>query len=83
MSKEERRSKRLTKLKEHIKKEMGDLLALNLRDWGLSDSDQNIFKAIWVLNKHSQRLNCLTWTLIGLTAILIVATIADIIVRVT
>ncbi len=42
-----------------------------------------IFTAVYFLAEHSQRLNRLTWALIGLTAILIVATIADIIVRVT
>ena len=73
---------------ERMKEKMKKMLApvTNMEELGF-DYDKGggwqIFTAVYFLAEHSQRLNRLTWTLIGLTAILIVATIADIIVRVT
>jgi len=44
---------------------------------GFSSSDEHIFKIIYVLIEHSQRLNRLTTSLIVLTVILAVATIVS------
>ena len=58
----------------------------NMKEFGF-DYDQGggwqIFTAVYFLIEHSQRLNRLTLTLICLTGILLIATITDIIVRVT
>jgi len=76
------------KKKEKVKEKMRKMLAPvpNMQELEF-DYDKGggwqIFTAVYFLAEHSQRLNRLTWALIGLTAILIVATIADIIVRVT
>ena len=84
MSREEIKSGHLDKKKEKMRKMLTPVP--NMEELGF-DYDKGggwqIFTAVYFLAEHSQRLNRLTWALIGLTAILIVATIADIIVRVT
>ena len=88
MSIDEKTNRHLDKKKEKIKKKIIKMLSPvpNMKEFGF-DYDQGggwqVFTAVYFLAEHSQRLNRLTWTLIGLTAILIVATIADIIGRVT
>ena len=81
MSREERK-------KEKVKEKMRKMLApvSNMKELGF-DYDKGggwqIFTAVYFLAEHSQRLNRLTLTLICLTGILLIATITDIIVRVT
>jgi len=88
MSREERKSRHLDKKKEKMEEKMKKMLKSvpNMKELGF-DYDQGggwqIFTAVYFLTEHSQRLNRLTSTLIFLTVILLVATIADIIVRVT
>ncbi len=81
MSREERN-------KEKVKEKMRKMLTSvpNIQEFGFSRGESGgwqIFTAVYFLAEHSQRLNRLTLTLICLTAILLVATITDIIVRVT
>ena len=84
MSREEIKSGHLDKKKEKMRKMLTPVP--NMEELGF-DYDQGggwqIFTAVYFLTEHSQRLNRLTWTLICLTVILLVATITDIIVRVT
>lgn len=73
---------------EKMKEKMKEMLrpVPNMEELGF-DYDKGggwqIFTAVYYLDEHSQRLNRLTLTLICLTVILLVATITDIIVRVT
>lgn len=84
MSREEIKSEHLDKKKEKMRKMLTPVP--NMEDLGF-DYDHGggwqIFTAVYFLAEHSQRLNRLTLTLICLTVILLVATITDIIVRVT
>ena len=81
MNKEEKRNEKIKEKMRKMLKTVPDMKELGF------DYDQGggwqIFSAIYFLTEHSKHLNYLTWALIGLTAILIGATIADIIVRVT
>jgi len=83
MSREERKSRHLDKMKEKMRKMLTPVP--NMGELGF-DYDKGggwqIFTAVYFLTEYSQRLNRLTLTLIFLTVILLVATITDIIVRV-
>ena len=73
--------------KDKTKEKMRKMLTSvpNTEDFGFSRGGSGgwqIFTVIYFLTEHLQRLNKLTWALIGLTTILIGAAIGDIIVRV-
>ena len=80
MSKAVAQKKQLEKKKQKMK-EMRESFPDLIEAFRGSSSDEHIFMVIFALNEHSERLNKLTWSLIGLTAFLAFATIADILVR--
>ena len=88
MNIDERKNRHLEKRKKKVQEKMRKMLRSvpNMEELGF-DYDQGggwqIFTAVYFLAEHSQRLNRLTLTLICLTVILLIATITDIIVRVT
>ena len=88
MSIDEKKNRHLDKKKEKIKEKMIKMLSTvpNMKEFDF-DYDKGggwqIFTAVYFLTEHSQRLNRLTSWLICLTGILLIATITDIIVRVT
>ncbi len=88
MNIDQKKNEHLNKKSQKTKEKMKKMLATapNMKDFGF-DYDKGggwqIFTAVYFLTEHSKRLNWLTWTLIFLTGILLVATITDIVVRVT
>ncbi len=87
MSADERMNGYLDKRNKKVQEKMRKMLAQvpNMEELGF-DYDKGggwqVFTAIYFLAEHSQRLNRLTWALIFLTSILLVATITDIVFRV-
>jgi len=65
--------------RKHRMKEMLDSYPDLTEVYGFTSSDEQIFKIIYVLIEHSQRLNTLTTALIILTAVLSVVTVLSIV----
>ena len=80
MSEADTQKKRLEKEKERMKRELNSIPDPYDVD-GRLRPEITANKLTYLLIKHSKRLNKLTWSLIGLTTFLALATISDILVR--